>query len=81
MARKVKPSKALGDVTAYRRRTGLNQITFWPQFGVTQSGGSRYENIRRMPKPVALLIVLLEKGMVSDEQLASALEIVEASRS
>ena len=35
-----------------RRRLGLNQEQFWTQIGVTQSGGSRYESGREMPKPV-----------------------------
>ena len=35
-----------------RRRLGLNQEQFWTQIGVTQSGGSRYESGREMPRPV-----------------------------
>jgi DNA-binding transcriptional regulator YiaG len=39
-----------------RRKRGLNQQQFWPLIGVTQSGGSRYESGRRMPKPVRELL-------------------------
>ena len=39
-----------------RRKCGLNQQAFWPLIGVTQSGGSRYESGRRMPKPVRELL-------------------------
>ena len=35
-----------------RQRLGLNQQEFWTRIGVTQSGGSRYESGRSMPKPV-----------------------------
>ncbi|AOZ48802.1 helix-turn-helix domain-containing protein [Chromobacterium vaccinii] len=39
-----------------RRSTGLNQQQFWGVLGVTQSGGSRYENERNIPKPVQTLM-------------------------
>src|SRR3954462_2276178 len=42
-----------------RRRLGLNQEQFWTQIGVTQSGGSRYESGRNMPKPVRELLRLV----------------------
>lgn len=42
-----------------RRKLGLNQQDFWTQIGVTQSGGSRYESGRRMPKPVKELLRLV----------------------
>lgn len=42
-----------------RRRLGLNQEEFWTQIGVTQSGGSRYESGRSMPKPVSELLRLV----------------------
>jgi transcriptional regulator with XRE-family HTH domain len=38
-----------------RRRLGMNQEQFWTQIGVTQSGGSRYESGRDMPRPVIYL--------------------------
>lgn len=42
-----------------RRKLGLNQQDFWTKIGVTQSGGSRYESGRRMPKPVKELLRLV----------------------
>lgn len=42
-----------------RRSLGLNQSEFWSRLGVTQSGGSRYESGRNMPKPVKELLRLV----------------------
>ena len=42
-----------------RRKLGLNQEEFWTKIGVTQSGGSRYESGRDMPKPVRELLRLV----------------------
>ncbi|MDB5811131.1 MAG: hypothetical protein JWN94_3253 [Betaproteobacteria bacterium] len=42
-----------------RQRLGLNQQQFWSAVGVTQSGGSRYESGRSMPKPVVELVRLV----------------------
>ncbi|MDA8256834.1 MAG: transcriptional regulator [Betaproteobacteria bacterium] len=42
-----------------RRKLGMNQQQFWSQLGVTQSGGSRYESGRNMPRPVQQLLRLV----------------------
>ncbi len=42
-----------------RQRLGMNQQEFWSKVGVTQSGGSRYESGRAMPKPVRELVRLV----------------------
>ena len=42
-----------------RRKLGLNQNDFWSKVGVTQSGGSRYESGRNMPRPVRELVRLV----------------------
>jgi transcriptional regulator with XRE-family HTH domain len=42
-----------------RQRLGLNQQQFWSAVGVTQSGGSRYESGRNMPRPVVELVRLV----------------------
>ncbi|QLQ25946.1 MAG: transcriptional regulator [Dechloromonas sp.] len=47
------------DAREIRRRLGLNQQQFWSTIGVTQSGGSRYESGRNMPKPVRELLRLV----------------------
>lgn len=45
-------------VREIRRLAGLNQSEFWSRIGVTQSGGSRYESGRTIPKPVRSLLTL-----------------------
>jgi DNA-binding transcriptional regulator YiaG len=47
--RKVDPRKL-------RVSLGLNQANFWERILVTQSGGSRYENGRKMPNVVRKLL-------------------------
>jgi transcriptional regulator with XRE-family HTH domain len=42
-----------------RQRLGMNQEEFWTRVGVTQSGGSRYESGRAMPRPVRELLRLV----------------------
>lgn len=42
-----------------RHKLGLNQQQFWSKLGVTQSGGSRYESGRNMPRPVQHLLRLV----------------------
>lgn len=41
-----------------RKKLGMNQADFWAKIRITQSGGSRYENGRNVPKPVLLLLHL-----------------------
>lgn len=46
------------DIVSHRRKIGLNQSQFWAPLGVTQSGGSRYESGRALPRPVRILLVI-----------------------
>jgi transcriptional regulator with XRE-family HTH domain len=46
------------DPRELRLQLGLNQLEFWSAVGVTQSGGSRYENDRRISRPVMELLRL-----------------------
>ena len=46
------------NIHARRKKLGLTQEQFWKPVGVTQSGGSRYENGRDIPLPVQQLIEL-----------------------
>lgn len=62
------------DIAACRRSRGENQTDFWKRFGVTQSGGSRYETGRQIPLPTRVLLVLYAGGTISEEQLDSALK-------
>lgn len=71
-----KPEK----IQEQRKQSGLNQSAFWSRFGVTQSGGSRYESGRNVPIPTAMLIWLRESGRIGDQDLADALKAVKAAR-
>ena len=44
------------EIREHRRKLGLNQSEFWTRVGVTQSGASRYEKGRDIPKPVIILL-------------------------
>ena len=63
-----------------RKSSGLNQHAFWSRYGVTQSGGSRYESGRNIPVPTALLLWLHEAGRISDKDLEDAQKAVKGGR-
>lgn len=71
MARKKKLD--FSDIGTVRKKENLNQQTFWKRYGVTQSGGSRYESGRNIPKPLAILLWLHRSGKVTDKDLTDAL--------
>src|SRR6478609_9671598 len=52
----MKPFERISNPREIRRKLRMNQQDFWSRIGVTQSGGSRYESGRRMPKPVLELL-------------------------
>lgn len=52
------------DAREIRRKLGMNQSQFWSKIGVTQSGGSRYESGRNMPRPVQTLLRLVHVEQV-----------------
>ena len=60
-----------------RRKLGLNQQQFWSKIGVTQSGGSRYESGRNMPRPVRELLRLVHIEQIKREDM----EVIEYLRS
>jgi len=61
-----------------RRKLGLNQQQFWSKIGVTQSGGSRYESGRNMPKPVRELLRLVHVEQVDIQRIKREdLDIIE----
>lgn len=67
------------DPRALRIQLDLNQQEFWSAIGVTQSGGSRYENDRRIPKPVMELLRLrYQLGIKLDGITASNAQVVRA---
>jgi DNA-binding transcriptional regulator YiaG len=69
----------LKDLKGLRQQSQMNQSTFWTRYGVTQSGGSRYESGRELPAPLAILLILHTQARISDEALAAALEEAKAT--
>lgn len=57
------------DPREIRRRLGMNQQQFWSKIGVTQSGGSRYESGRNMPKPVRELLRLVHVEQIDIQRI------------
>ena len=54
----VKKTKLISNYRLTRQKLNLNQAEFWSRLGVTQSGGSRYESGRNVPKPTQTVIDL-----------------------
>lgn len=73
-----KPS--LSDVRALRDASSLNQSDFWKKFGVTQSGGSRYESGRNMPTPLRLLMQAWIDHVIDDAMLAKLIGKVKKAK-
>jgi transcriptional regulator with XRE-family HTH domain len=66
------------DAREIRRELGLNQSQFWSKIGVTQSGGSRYESGRNMPRPVQTLLRLVHVEQVDISKIKKDdIEVVE----
>ena len=57
------------DVREIRRKLGLNQSEFWSKIGVTQSGGSRYESGRGIPRPVQALLRLVHIEQIDIDKI------------
>ena len=70
------------DPRELRRKMGVNQQQFWSRLGVTQSGGSRYESGRHMPRPVQLLLRLVHIEQIDIDKIKrDDYEVVEYLRS
>ncbi len=66
------------DVREIRHKLGMNQSQFWSKLGVTQSGGSRYESGRNMPRPVQALLRLIHIEQVDITKVKKEdMEVVE----
>ncbi len=63
-------------ISEIRKATGLNQNDFWSRYGVTQSGGSRYESGRSIPMPLRILLQLHQSGKIVDKDIETALKAV-----
>jgi len=69
------------DVREIRTKLGLNQSEFWSQLGVTQSGGSRYESGRNIPRPVQALLRLVHVEQVDISKIRKEdIEVLEYLR-
>jgi len=70
------------DVREIRRKLGLNQSQFWSKIGVTQSGGSRYESGRSIPRPVQALLKLVHVEQIDISKIRKDdFEVLEYLRS
>lgn len=70
------------DAREIRRKLGMNQEQFWSRLGVTQSGGSRYEGGRNMPRPVRQLLRLVHVEQIDVQKIRREdYEVVEYLRS
>jgi len=73
----MKPFERISNPREIRRKLRLNQQEFWSRIGVTQSGGSRYESGRSMPKPVRELLRLVHiEGIALDKARGADFEVV-----
>ncbi len=68
------------DLAALRAASGLNQADFWRKFGISQSGGSRYERGGRMPMPIRILIRAWRDKLIDDAALAALLRKVRQTK-
>ena len=70
------------DVREIRRKLGMNQQQFWSMLGVTQSGGSRYESGRNMPRPVQQLLRMVHIEQIDIHKIKREdYEVIEYLRS
>jgi len=70
------------DAREIRRKTGMNQQQFWARLGVTQSGGSRYESGRNIPRPVQHLLRLVHVEQIDIQKIKREdYEVIEYLRS
>lgn len=73
----MKPFERISNPREIRRKLRMNQQEFWSRIGVTQSGGSRYESGRSMPKPVRELLRLVHiEGITLDKARGTDFEVV-----
>jgi DNA-binding transcriptional regulator YiaG len=78
----VKTPEKSNEPREIRRKLGMNQQQFWSKIGVTQSGGSRYESGRNMPRPVRELLRLVHVEQIDTQRIKREdLDIVEFLKS
>ena len=67
------------DIRDLRNALNLNQSQFWGRIYVTQSGGSRYESGRGIPKSVQCLIAIAYGQESEMKQLVEKLRKADAN--
>lgn len=72
------PSPITSEAAVFmRNRRRLNQTEFWRRVGVSQSGGSRYESGRAIPRSVQMLLRIAYGTKAQSQQQTAALRGVE----
>lgn len=64
------------EVRALRAKAGMNQTEFWGAFGVTQSGGCRYEAGRGISMPLQMLLNIAFGGPATSAGIVSAVRVL-----
>ncbi|HEV7394222.1 MAG TPA: helix-turn-helix domain-containing protein [Burkholderiales bacterium] len=72
--------KSAAELTNMRRKVGLSQAEFWERVGVTQSGGSRYEQGRVIRKPLRMLLMLAYGSEKERERVVNQLAKLRPAR-
>ena len=71
------------EIRTLRKTIKLSQSAFWEPLGVTQSGSSRYEAGRKIPKPVQVLLNLAlgnpESGVALYDSLRNRIKEAKAA--
>lgn len=62
---------------AMRKRLNVNQSEFWSRVGLGQSGGSRYESGRAIPRSVQMLLRIAYGTKAQSQQQTAALRGME----
>lgn len=66
---KKKPAMNMANIKAIRIYRGEDQQTFWSRYGITQSGGSRYENGRNIPMPSRILVMMHLQDIITTQDI------------
>lgn len=64
------------DIITMRNKRKMTQTQFWSPLGVTQSGASRYEHGRNIPRPVQRLLLI---AYGTDKQCQEAVDELRAN--
>ena len=68
------------EIKAFRKKLGVNQGVFWARVAVTQSGGSRFESGRTIPKTIQMLLHMAYAPEIRAQRLVKHLRGWAASK-